>query len=270
MNHKDLIRMHLFSNGIYDSRRLKGKKHLFTWLDGYDGLTTSEKVWNALYKRPICRCGNQTSYVNFTIGYRPVCSIRCAQVGLADSKSYRHSALWNDPEWKEQTSQKMKQSHFDARAQKKLNELKEKDIVPLDELEPGFDNEYRWRHSCGEVFVKPFKRTYSIYCPKCHVSKGQGELYEAVRRSYSGQIIVNDRAAIAPLEIDIYLPDLKIGFEFNGKYWHTSGGVREAEKTFEAEEAGIKIMHIWEVEWNKHRLKQTKIVHDFISAATKS
>ncbi len=37
---------------------------------------------------------------------------------------------------------------------------------------------------------------------------------------YKGEIIQNYK--IDRQEIDIYLPDLKIGFEFNGLYWHSS------------------------------------------------
>jgi very-short-patch-repair endonuclease len=133
--------------------------------------------------------------------------------------------------------------------------LIEKKIIPLDEITPGQANVYRWQHVCGEVFVKPFSRIATIYCPKCHVSQGQGELYEFIRSLYEGEIVINDRAAIAPKEIDIYLPALKLGFEFNGKYWHKGDGSRELEKSSDCKESGIMLLHVWETEWNKERAK---------------
>jgi len=44
------------------------------------------------------------------------------------------------------------------------------------------------------------------------------ELYDFIKLIYSGEIITSYRSG---LEIDIYLPELKIGFEFNGLYWHS-------------------------------------------------
>jgi very-short-patch-repair endonuclease len=104
-----------------------------------------------------------------------------------------------------------------------------------------------------------------LFCPKCHVSKGQGELYELIRKSYSGKIVANDRTAIAPKEIDIYLPALKLGFEFNGKYWHPGDGEREAQKSAEAAAAGITIIHVWEKEWVQKALRD-KLVAQVLAA----
>jgi hypothetical protein len=35
-------------------------------------------------------------------------------------------------------------------------------------------------------------------------------------------IIYNDRITLKPYEIDVYLPDFNLGFEYNGKGWHTN------------------------------------------------
>lgn len=263
--HQSQVKKLLFENGTYCAGKWRAAAKL-DWLRSYDGKFTSEKVWNVLHKRPKCFCGNKTKYINFEEGYREFCSIKCIHESpeTTRAKSIRHSNRWSDTIWAAETSLKMKQTHFKNRSEKKLAELLEKEIIPLDVLSPGFDNEYRWQHICGEVFVKSFKRTFSIYCPKCHVSKGQGELYELIRKNYKGEIIVNDRSVIAPLEIDIYLSALKLGFEFNGKYWHRGDGVREAEKVFEAGEVGVRLMNIWEVDWIKDRSSQEKAILKFI------
>ena len=251
--HQQLIKTVLFKNGSYCAAAARWCHKDLSWLSQYEGDSISEKAWNVLHTRPRCHCGNLTRYINFGEGYRSVCSRKCSQALLATSKSARHSRLWTDKDWSAATSKGMKETHFKNRADEKLAKLKKKNIVPLDDLTPGFDNEYRWQHSCGEVFVRSFKRVQGIYCPQCHVSRGQGELFEFIREHYNGEIRVNDREQIAPLEIDIFLPETSLGFEFNGKYWHTSGGLREEQKTFEATEAGIKLIHVWEVQWNKNR-----------------
>jgi len=48
------------------------------------------------------------------------------------------------------------------------------------------------------------------------ISSFHKEVIEYVRSIYSGEIIINDRTVIKPLEIDIYLLDLNIGIECNG------------------------------------------------------
>jgi hypothetical protein len=50
----------------------------------------------------------------------------------------------------------------------------------------------------------------------------QIELYNFIKENYSGEIIQNDKNTIKPYEIDIYLPELRIGFEFNGVFWHST------------------------------------------------
>lgn len=62
-------------------------------------------------------------------------------------------------------------------------------------------------------------------------------------------------------EIDIYLPDYKVGIEFNGEYWHCdlhekfqdhSGRSHyHQDKSLEAEEQGIFLFHIFEHEWDE-------------------
>jgi hypothetical protein len=61
---------------------------------------------------------------------------------------------------------------------------------------------------------------------------------------------------IYPYEIDIYLPKLKIGFEFNGVWWHSNKFKNEKyhlEKIKHSENNNIKLYTIWEDDWNIKR-----------------
>jgi hypothetical protein len=75
------------------------------------------------------------------------------------------------------------------------------------------------------------------------------ELLEFIKSIYSAKIISSYRDG---LEIDVYLPELKIGFEFNGLYWH-SDKFKDKNyhlyKTNYFKDKGIKIIHIWEDDW---------------------
>lgn len=81
-------------------------------------------------------------------------------------------------------------------------------------------------------------------------------LYNFINNNYNGEIIQNEKNAIQPYEIDIYLPDLKIGFEFNGLYWHSSKFKNKnyhLNKYTLSEEKGITLISIWEDDWNIKR-----------------
>jgi hypothetical protein len=72
----------------------------------------------------------------------------------------------------------------------------------------------------------------------------------------------NTRKYLKSREIDIYIPELKIGVEFNGNFYHNEYAKPKnyhQEKSLLAEEKGIFIYHIFEYEWNTNRLK---ILHE--------
>lgn len=65
-------------------------------------------------------------------------------------------------------------------------------------------------------------------------------------------IIRNTRKIIAPKELDIYLPDYKLGIEFNGLYWHSDKWQNDnacLEKHNLALSKNIKLLQFYEDEW---------------------
>jgi len=78
------------------------------------------------------------------------------------------------------------------------------------------------------------------------------KLCEFIKNNYNNEIIENNRKIISPLELDIYIPDLKLAFEFNGLYWHSEVNKENnyhLNKTEECEKQGIQLIHIWEDDW---------------------
>jgi hypothetical protein len=97
----------------------------------------------------------------------------------------------------------------------------------------------------------------SISKPQCTVCNPverfasilEDELYEYVSSVYDGEIIQNYRSK---MEIDIYLPDINLGFEFNGLYWHSElykDSNYHINKLRYFQEKGIRIINIWEDDW---------------------
>lgn len=67
------------------------------------------------------------------------------------------------------------------------------------------------------------------------------------------------------MEIDIYIPDLKLGIEYNGCYWHSDHiegeRRRTADKHEAARSAGVTLITVWEPDW----LSRTEIVKRHIA-----
>ena len=79
------------------------------------------------------------------------------------------------------------------------------------------------------------------------------QLQDFIKNNYNRKIIENNRKIISPLELDIYLPDLNIAFEFNGSWWHNELHKEynyHLNKTEECEKINIQLIHIYEYDWN--------------------
>ena len=96
-------------------------------------------------------------------------------------------------------------------------------------------------------------------CPKCANSSSKSET-EIIETFPEIKIIQNDRKLIAPKEIDILIPDFKIGIEYNGLLFHSYGTtypnnfstldkMYHLNKTEQIEEKGFQLFHIFENEY---------------------
>ena len=78
------------------------------------------------------------------------------------------------------------------------------------------------------------------------------QLQDFIKENYKKEILINKRDIITPLELDIYLPELKLAFEFNGLYWHNEEhkpNDYHLNKTELCESKEIQLIHIWEDNW---------------------
>lgn len=122
------------------------------------------------------------------------------------------------------------------------------------------DLKLQWKHVfCGNIFEMAIIDGTLNVCPHCK-KHGTSYLEQDILTSVLDltnhlgiNVIHKDRTVISPKEIDIYLPELKLGIEVNGIYWHSSDKADNdnhlIEKTLMAEKVGVKLIHIFENQW---------------------
>jgi hypothetical protein len=126
------------------------------------------------------------------------------------------------------------------------------------------------KYSCGhdgEETVSSLQRkakdNKKIECTECIMSnkeftprdsKPEIELKTYISSLVQGEVKRNYRVSYPfGKEIDVYIPQLNLGFELNGLYWHSTIGGKSTsyhiDKTKFFMEHGIKIIHITDHEW---------------------
>ena len=129
----------------------------------------------------------------------------------------------------------------------------------------------RTRKSHNKVLCTICNPLYSESVNNFTTSKQEKDLLNEVKKLYNGTIIENDRNVLEAKELDIYLPDLKIGIEYNGDYWHANPlYYKENDVVCEGKlakdiwkndeykhnlcvEKGIKLITVFETEWIQTR-----------------
>ena len=193
-----------------------------------------------------------------------------------------------NPSQLKEKREKAKQTRRSNRWETFCSQLKEKNIVPLFSKEEYINDTGRKFKCliCGEEFEsegthKYFKNhknkdnsyttlsTYSLFCPHCikRCSRKEKEVLEFVKSIYNGEILENDRKILEGKELDIYLPNLNLGIEFDGNYWHAKEGAKERDETKNqlCEEKCIKLLRIKESEWDNSRHSVERKIKEFVN-----
>lgn len=144
---------------------------------------------------------------------------------------------------------------------------------------PDIDKLYENSHSkilikckkCGNVFEKiACDHLTSSHggCLHCYAnkSKGEEEICDFVKQALGeNNVSVRNRSVLKNSEIDLYVPNKKIGIEYNGVYWHSEpmkGKNYHLYKTEECKNSGIGLVQIFEDEYLYHRdIVLTKLLH---------
>lgn len=192
-------------------------------------------IFNDIKTIPTCSCGNPLKFINFFKGYQQECKRSCKN---------------------KQRIEKIKKDVFE----------KQKMVILTDEnvLKNNIFNIKCL--SCNTTHSRELtnKRWSNIYCPECfkdpNISKEEKSVLNYIKENYTGEIIENYK--IENLELDIFLPEVKLGIEYNGILWHTFGTkfpqnyekennqkYKHYNKTKKCFDMGIKLLHINSDEW---------------------
>jgi very-short-patch-repair endonuclease len=101
---------------------------------------------------------------------------------------------------------------------------------------------------------KYLKNTICTICNPYNnqISDFERQLSNFIVENTDEEILLKNKDIIKPYELDIYLPNLKIAFEFNGLYWHNELHKMKnyhKDKSDLCEKKGIQLIHIWEDDW---------------------
>lgn len=120
------------------------------------------------------------------------------------------------------------------------------------------ENGHRWETSVGN------RVQFDHGCPVCaaasHSSRMEREFADAVEDIVGADAMVrSDRETLGGKELDVVVSDARVAFEFNGVFWHSSEVAAHVEnlshvtKTELARDVGIRLVHVWEDEWQRRR-----------------
>lgn len=240
-----------------------------------------EKIWLWVHDTkdlPKCSCGNYTKInPNWLDGFRRNCSVKCSSIDQtrienakkSTKEKYGSENYFNTEDYKEKVKksnlekygvdhysktdeykEKIKKTNLERYGTdhySKTDEYKEK-VKNTSINKYGVDNyaksdAFKLKRKKHTIPKSKYDKLFSKYPTTPSFNEISYKSY--IETIYTGEIIPNYRDGF---EIDIYLPELKIGFEFNDlehkdKNYHLY-------KTNHFKDKGIRIIHIWEDDWN--------------------
>lgn len=121
-------------------------------------------------------------------------------------------------------------------------------------------------NSCGLIQKKSLIEAMTGRCGACSPAGSQAQIeIDRYVRSCGFTTHISSRDVIPPYEIDTHVPDVKLGIEYNGLYFHSAifkNKKYHSQKTELCAAADITLMHIFEDEWrDKQGIIKSMISH---------
>ena len=115
--------------------------------------------------------------------------------------------------------------------------------------------------TCGHIFWQAITSHINAKngCPHCAKKQQTSKAEEEIARWVEDLGLKVERNVVgmfpdSRMEIDIWVPEKRLGIEFNGVYFHRvekKGKDYHKNKTIEAMKAGIQLIHVFEDQWNE-------------------
>jgi len=296
--------------GLYNAVKRKTPDFFQYVMNSNNGDSFSEKLYLILHhsEKPLCKnCGiNEVQFLDIRRGYRDFCSRKCNATSKQRNnkreetclKKYGVSHYSKTHKYKDQFKETCLKKYGVAnpgqikenlvsRAQTKkrtffdrlVHEVRDRSIpeFTFDEY-----NEVRevkdWKCTeCNNVFQSHVFNKLPL-CPKCYPTANYGgqstvekDIIEYIKTIYNKEIVENTRDIISPKEIDIYLPDVKLGIEVCGVYWHSD--LRNPDiyyhqnKFIQCQKQGITLLTILDYEWfNKQEQCKNMLLYKLLAS----
>ena len=122
----------------------------------------------------------------------------------------------------------------------------EKNQIKPVQLTPNSHTKVWWRCEKGhEWFAAPHNRRNGKGCPHCthQTSRPEIRILTELMSIYENVI---SRHKIDGYELDIYLPDLGVGIEYDGAFWHHDKAEKDKQKQQYAENLGKRLLRVRE------------------------
>lgn len=176
-------------------------------------------------------------------------------------------------------TEKFKIYHFTSMFEKFLKNERFTNFTAMFSLEDykGVDGHtYKFKcNRCGRIdnhSIEDGKPIKCVNCDKTSMSYFQKEIYDFIHYilGTTADIKKNTRSVIPPLELDIFVPDLKIAIECNGLFWHSEILGRKYKnyhlnKTQKCNEKYISLIHIMEYEWKNKQSIVESILRNYFN-----
>lgn len=254
-------------------------------------------VQNNIHEIPKCVCGNVViaNKKDNKLGFTQYCSPECSRsnktvsneiLKLLQNRDWLYEQRISLKKSKETIAEELGCSINPVNKWLKIHNIQEVKYNKSNTEVLKYLENYDWLHtkhkvekkSCEEIasLLNSSKATVSIYLSKLGIdanlansypkeskpSKQCMEVVEYIQSIYSGEILLDRYGVIGELQLDIYLPELNIAFEYNGVYSHLyrpeypiekfaqrKDARYHVEKTKRCEAMGIQLIHIFSSSW---------------------
>lgn len=254
-----------------------------TCLDKYGGNSplSSKRVLNKVKNTCLERYGYECSLQNASVKekIKETCLERYGHINSAHGvETQKKIKKTNLEKYGAEHYTKSEFIHIDNINRKKYKFINKLGIKEHNILDIDINNITIYCEKCNSSYTEDshfiHKRIIGNYepCTNCYPhstsqSNLEQELLEYIKTIYNGVILENDRKILNPQEIDIYLPDINLAFEFNGVYWHSDKFKSKDYhklKTDKCLNKGIRLMHIYEDDWIDKKDIVKKYIYNLI------
>ncbi len=129
---------------------------------------------------------------------------------------------------------------------------------------------------CNYIFENTVYNLEHIFCEKCEPNRKstlENEFFDFLTSILETGTIIRrrDRMVLNGKELDFYIPSKNIAIELNGLYWHSEigGKINKLYHLYKTKSCifhGVKLIHIFETEWNNQKDIVKSIIKNLISA----